>query len=138
MATDKIGYFATSLWKRLLGVDCACPNCGSKKFVVVDRKFIVTELRRCEDCRLIYRAPSDSKADNLSFYQQNYSQGTATDLPDDDELARLTAANFTTWAYTYDYYISLLASLGLGAGHRIFDYGCNWGAAGDWPRRDSM
>jgi 2-polyprenyl-3-methyl-5-hydroxy-6-metoxy-1,4-benzoquinol methylase len=128
---EKIRYFATALWKRLHDVDCACPNCGSARFTIQDKKYVVTELRRCEDCYLLHRVPSDSKTDNEEFYQDRYSQGFTTELPDDAELAQLVAAGFATPEHSYSYSISVLSALGLGPGCRLFDYGCSWGY-GSW------
>ncbi len=135
MVKKKLDYFATSLWKRLAGVDCDCPNCHSKTFQIKDRKYFVTELRRCEDCRLLYRVPADSKQDNRSFYQKRYASGFTTKLPDDDALARLMAGNFAETDHGYGYYITVLTSLGLAPGHRVFDYGCSWGY-GSWQLAD--
>jgi 2-polyprenyl-3-methyl-5-hydroxy-6-metoxy-1,4-benzoquinol methylase len=136
LVRQRIEYFADSLWKRLRGVDCACPNCGSTRFAIVDRKYIITELRRCEGCRLMYRAPSDDQTENEEFYQEKYSQGFTTELPDEAEIEELLAKNFATPKHSYSYAISLLKALGLGRGRRVFDYGCSWGY-GSWQMRQS-
>jgi 2-polyprenyl-3-methyl-5-hydroxy-6-metoxy-1,4-benzoquinol methylase len=97
----------------------------------VDRKYAITELRRCAVCRLQYRAPADSAEDNHWFYQQRYASGSTTALPDAGALARLKANGFATDDHGYRGYAALLAALGLGRGHRVFEYGCSWGY-GSW------
>jgi len=127
----KLAYLANSAWKRVRGAGRACPNCGSSAYRVVDRKYAVTELRRCAVCRLQYRAPADSAKDNHGFYQQRYASGSTTALPDAAALARLKAEGFAADDHGYRAYAALLAALGLGRGRRVFEYGCSWGY-GSW------
>jgi 2-polyprenyl-3-methyl-5-hydroxy-6-metoxy-1,4-benzoquinol methylase len=131
MNIDKLDYFANSLKKRLTGVDCKCPNCGSNRFHIKDRKYIVTELRRCENCYLMYRAPSDSEQDNESYYQKEYTSGSTTTVPSNKDLATLKNENFSSINHDYSHYIKILESLGLESKDRVFDYGCSWGY-GSW------
>lgn len=105
----------------------SCPNCRSPISSVVDRKFLVNTLRRCGNCALLFRAPTDDPADNEAFYETEYSQGFTTDMPDDDELRRLTDSMFLDSDKDYRGYLKVLSSLGFGAGARIFDFGCSWG-----------
>lgn len=127
MQRERIAYFATSAWKRVLGIDCKCPNCASPTFVVIDRKYLVTELRRCRTCRLLYRAPSDSAAENDDYYQATYSSGFTTAMPSEAVLEREIASGFPSANHDYGYFISLLTALGVTAGKRLFDFGCSWG-----------
>lgn len=136
MPRERLAYFATSAWKRVRGVDCACPNCQSHAFVRVDRKYLVTELRRCGNCRLMYRAPSDSPSENEEYYQEAYKSGFTTDLPDDAELEALVAQRFRTTDHSYATALKLLGDLGLETGASVFDYGCSWGY-GAWQIRDA-
>lgn len=136
MPSDKLAYFATSAWKRVRAIDCACPNCRSPLYARMDQKYLVTELRRCRACRLMYRSPSDSAAENDAYYQDAYRAGFATDLPDDTQLALLKAARFRTTEHSYAHILSLIECLELPRGSRVFDYGCSWGY-GTWQFRDA-
>jgi SAM-dependent methyltransferase len=103
-----------------------CPNCGGADNTVVSRKLLLTSLRRCATCNLLFRTPTDDPSCNLNYYEQEYSQGFTTDMPSDDALASLVANNFDgekSWAY----YNNVLKRLGLKKGARIFDFGCSWG-----------
>ena len=134
---EKIDYFASSLIKRIHGGRTACPNCGSSRHEIVDRKYVVTDLRRCGDCKLQFRAPTRSAEDESKFYQRAYRQGTTTDMPDDTALQRMKDSGFTGAIQlnepniNYDAYIGALRALGLAPGARIFDFGCSWGY-GSW------
>jgi 2-polyprenyl-3-methyl-5-hydroxy-6-metoxy-1,4-benzoquinol methylase len=108
-----------------------CTNCGSKLFTTVDRKYIVTALRRCEGCHLMYRIPTDDPGANFTFYQRAYQQGFTTKLPNDENLEYLLRTKFEGTEMCYRYYISILRQLGLREGARIFDFGCSWGY-GSW------
>jgi len=119
------------LW-RCLAAQCTtaryrCPNCGAPSGRVVDRKFVITQLRRCGDCRLLFRTPTDDPTKNLSFYENEYEQGFTTDVPSDASLAEMKRSGFANTEKCYSYYISVLTQLGLKPGSSIFDYGCSWG-----------
>jgi len=97
------------------------------KNIVVDRKVVVTQLRRCSCCKLLFRTPTDDPNTNESFYENEYTQGFTTTLPSDAELAELKQSKFSGTMRDYSYYIGVLTQLGLNPGSRIFDYGCSWG-----------
>jgi 2-polyprenyl-3-methyl-5-hydroxy-6-metoxy-1,4-benzoquinol methylase len=123
----RIGYFLRSLASQFDASRFNCPNCGSKLNNIVDRKFIVTQLRSCTSCRLLFRTPTDNPATNASFYENRYIQGFTTNLPSDFELSKMKETNFSGGEKDYSYYIGLLTQLNLKPGARIFDYGCSWG-----------
>src|SRR5258706_10845131 len=127
----KVFYLARQTQRRLLSGNSGCPNCGSRRFVKMDAKAILIELRECQDCRLFYRFPTDSVEDNRAFYQKAYKQGVTTDLPDAATLARLKETGFTGHEKSYAGLIELLERLGVKRGARVFDYGCSWGF-GSW------
>jgi 2-polyprenyl-3-methyl-5-hydroxy-6-metoxy-1,4-benzoquinol methylase len=108
-----------------------CTNCGSNKFATVDRKYVVTSLRRCEACHLLYRIPTDDLDANFKFYQRAYRQGFTTQLPNDETLEKLLTTRFEGTEMCYHNYISVLRQLGLPDTARVFDYGCSWGY-GSW------
>jgi len=126
----KIGYLAQQGARRIKGAT-GCPNCGHKEFETLDRKALVTELRDCARCRLMYRFPTDPAEDSIEFYQEDYEQGFTTDMPDDAALKHLTDSRFTGHEKDYAALIALLADLGVTSDARIFDYGCSWGF-GSW------
>lgn len=131
---QRVSYLSTSFWKRLIRCGLTCPNCGSDAYVVEDTKYLVTELRRCERCRLMYRAPTDSDVENRRFYQAAYQEGVVTRLPAAEQLERLLAEQFKGGPYDYSYPIRILQALGLGSGDRVLDFGCSWGY-GTWQLR---
>jgi SAM-dependent methyltransferase len=75
----------------------------------------------------MFRTPTDDPAANESFYENEYVQGSAMDLPSDADLAKLIQANFAGTWMDYAYYISVLKQIGLQPGAKVFDYGCSWG-----------
>jgi 2-polyprenyl-3-methyl-5-hydroxy-6-metoxy-1,4-benzoquinol methylase len=126
----KIGYLAQQGTRWLRGAT-GCPNCGYHGYEIRDRKALVTELRDCTRCRLMYRYPTDPVQDSVEFYQEDYKQGFTTDMPDDAALKQLTDTSFAGHEKDYAPLIALLADLGVSPGKRIFDFGCSWGF-GSW------
>jgi 2-polyprenyl-3-methyl-5-hydroxy-6-metoxy-1,4-benzoquinol methylase len=104
-----------------------CPNCGNRRSELVARKYLVSQLRRCDRCRLLFRTPTDDPADNQRYYESEYAQGFTTDLPSDCQLHNLMATNFAGSEKDYSYYVHVLRNLGLASGTRLFDFGCSWG-----------
>lgn len=94
---------------------------------VVDRKFFITQLRRCGNCQLMFRTPTDDPKANLMFYENEYKHGYTTDLPSDAALAEMRRSNFAGTEMCYSYYINVLNQIGLKPGSKVFDYGCSWG-----------
>lgn len=127
---EKIGYLAQQGARRLKGSK-GCPNCGHDRFEIRDRKALVTELRDCTRCRLMYRYPTDPVQVSVDFYQEDYEQGFTTDMPDDAALKHLTDTRFAGHEKDYSPLIELVADLGVPPGARIFDFGCSWGF-GSW------
>ncbi len=124
---SKATYLARCIQSRMSCSDLGCRNCGHPQSVVIDRKYLVTELRRCSHCLMMYRAPSDPPQHNATYYNQGYRQGYTTDLPSEVELTALIKGQFRGTGMDYSYYIGVLAALGAPRGARVFDYGCSWG-----------
>ena len=124
-------YLLLSAKKSLLGQGFACPSCGARDAKVVDRKWLVTSLRRCGSCRLLYRTPTTSEEENERIYQTTYREGFTTDLPSDAELKQLIETEFAASEKNYRPYIDVLEALGAASGSRLFDFGCSWGY-GSW------
>jgi 2-polyprenyl-3-methyl-5-hydroxy-6-metoxy-1,4-benzoquinol methylase len=104
-----------------------CPNCGSMSNRVVDRKFVITQLRRCGTCLLLFRTPTDRSESNQAYYENEYAQGFTASLPSDAALVEMKRCNFANINKTSSYHIAVLSQLGLKPGSRLFDYGCSWG-----------
>lgn len=99
--------------------------------MVVDRKWIVTSLRRCSSCGLLFRTPTTSAEESARFYQAEYQEGFTTHLPSEDELTRLLSGGFKNTEKDYRAYIDVLVALGGVPGDRVVDFGCSWGY-GSW------
>jgi 2-polyprenyl-3-methyl-5-hydroxy-6-metoxy-1,4-benzoquinol methylase len=122
----KLSYFTDSLVKTFAGGRANCPSCGSTG-VVIDRKWLVTALRRCHACGLIYRTPTTSIAENDKFYQSEYEQGFTTDLPDDAALDAMLKSKFAGTEKDFSRCVTILKALGATPGCRLLDFGCSWG-----------
>jgi 2-polyprenyl-3-methyl-5-hydroxy-6-metoxy-1,4-benzoquinol methylase len=124
---NKLQYFLDALKKNILNNENHCPSCGCKEYAVADRKYLVTSLRRCAQCRLLYRCPLTSTSENEKFYQQEYSQGFTTDIPTDEVLNKFLECNFKNTEKDYSDYINVLKALACKEGMSLFDFGCSWG-----------
>jgi 2-polyprenyl-3-methyl-5-hydroxy-6-metoxy-1,4-benzoquinol methylase len=108
-----------------------CPSCGAKKNILIARKNIVTALRRCSACSLQFRTPTTSPAENEAYYQAEYSQGSTTDVPDEDELEQLKHSKFIGTERDFTNYLTVLDDLGVHSRAVLFDFGASWGY-GSW------
>jgi 2-polyprenyl-3-methyl-5-hydroxy-6-metoxy-1,4-benzoquinol methylase len=128
---SKFRYFATCLQK--VGTRSAyhCPSCGEKEGRLVMRKYVVTTLRRCSRCRLLFRTPTTNAAENAAFYQSEYHQGFTSDVPGEGDLQSLLECGFAGSEKDYSVYVAVLKALGSVPGERILDFGCSWGY-GSW------
>jgi SAM-dependent methyltransferase len=123
----RLRYLVRCLAKQVDLTHFLCPNCGHTESGVVDRKYLVTQLRRCGRCSLLFRTPTDDPTRNQQFYEGEYAQGFTTELPSEATLTSLIATNFAGTEKDYAYYIDVLRQLRLAKGTRIFDFGCSWG-----------
>ncbi len=123
----RIGFLVSVLHRRLAGQKNNCPYCGSDRTSLVQRKKIFLELRRCEDCALMYRYPKDDLQTNLDFYQSAYEQDETTDLPPPEDLPKMLESNFQGTTIDFSEKIELVKSIA--GGGRLLDYGCSWGYA---------
>lgn len=124
---QKLAYLRRSLVAQFKSKRFRCPSCGAESRDVVDRKWIVTQLRRCPSCLLLFRTPTDEPIHNATFYETAYEQGFTTEMPSEEVLTELKRTNFATTEKDFSMYISTLKQLGLRPGNRIFDFGCSWG-----------
>ena len=124
-------YLLTCLRKTAIHEGFSCPSCGHAESTVVSRKYLVTALRRCKQCQLLFRTPTTTAKENASFYQQEYTQGFTTDCPSDELLSKYLEKGFTGGEKDYSDYISIICAAGGVSGNRLFDFGCSWGY-GSW------
>ena len=123
----KTAYLARSTAAWALGRGKACPNCGGDAASIEARKYVVTALRRCGRCDLLFRTPTDGEAFNRRFYDRFYRQGDVTALPDEARLAEMMATGFAGSSRDQTRYVDLVRALGLAPGARLFELGCSWG-----------
>jgi len=131
---SKLKYFVWAATR--LGADRSCPACQSRRTTLIKRKYLVTSLYLCQDCRLLFRVPKCRPADNDNFYQQDYSQGFTTECPNPNELEELKRTSFRGMEKDYSPYIAILRALGLQAGCSLFEFGSSWGY-GSWQLRQA-
>jgi hypothetical protein len=125
--TGKLPYLARSIASQLSTDRYTCPNCGNSHSYIVARKYVVTQLRRCCNCFLMFRTPTDLPGNEAKMYEHDYAAGFTTRLPSTHQLFSYKKANFQRTEKDYSYYISVLQELGLERGARVFDFGCSWG-----------
>tara|TARA_B110000261_G_scaffold87097_1_gene99509 strand:+ start:146 stop:1039 length:894 start_codon:yes stop_codon:yes gene_type:complete len=128
--TLKFKYLLICLKKFLTKKGLDCPSCKSNENLIVDKKYFITSLKRCENCMLLYRTPTTTIEENKDFYQEEYTQGFTTDCPNDDKLNELISNNFRNTEKDYSKIIEILNILDLKSNTNVsslFDYGCSWG-----------
>src|ERR671923_3045296 len=74
--------------------DTSCPACHAIRTRLVKRKYLVTGLYRCEQCRLMFRVPKTGNEEHNEYYQKKYQQGFTTNCPDDHILTDLMRRQF--------------------------------------------
>jgi SAM-dependent methyltransferase len=108
-----------------------CPNCGSRNFKLLKRKYLVTALVRCMNCQILYRIPTDPPGFNEAFYEKEYTSSFTTDCPDPQTLAKFLSTGFRNSPKDFARWIELLLSVGATPPRRLLDYGASWGY-GTW------
>ncbi len=133
---SKIKYLMRQISGNFKHARISCPSCGSEKAHVVARKYLVSTLRRCESCALLFRAPTDDPVFIHKFYQSEYSQGFTTDMPDEKELQLLLENAFRGTEKDYTAYLEVLHALTPPEYVRLLDFGCSWGY-GSWQLKNA-
>lgn len=128
---QKFDYLRTCLKKQFAGEGFSCPSCGHPDSTVIDRKFLVTTLRRCKHCKLLFRAPTTTSEENALFYQKAYTQGFTTDIPSDEQLKIYLSKAFLGTERDYSTFIDIVRKANGTNGNKVFDFGCSWGY-GSW------
>ena len=121
----RTAFLLSTLHRLAAGQPQSCPYCSSANTVLLQRKKVLLELRRCQDCFLMYRYPKDNARTNLAYYQTHYRQGMTTEVPTPAELARLLATNFRGTEKDLSQNVRIVQEqCAMG---RLLDYGCSWG-----------
>jgi hypothetical protein len=127
--SQKVSYLIDSVLH--YGSPVVCPSCGGSRATLVDRKYMVTRLFECDQCKLYFRHPSDSAEVNKQFYQQEYMEGDGitTYMPSQAELEELKKMDFSTDSNKNaerlrTLFGCLFPDLN---GVKILDYGASWG-----------
>ena len=133
---NRINYLISSLFKYIFRIGFNCPACGSNLNNQISRKYIFTILVRCQECKLMFRIPTDSKKENYKFYQKDYTGGGQSlikdktnltiDLPNKDQKIK----DFKNTEKDYSNYIKVLQKIkkvDKNVKIKLFDYGCSWG-----------
>jgi 2-polyprenyl-3-methyl-5-hydroxy-6-metoxy-1,4-benzoquinol methylase len=128
---NKVKYLADCIQKNTNSKYFVCPSCGCQASSIVSRKYLVTTLRRCDHCQLLFRTPTTGFEENATFYQEDYAEGFTTDCPTDELLSKYLETSFQGTEKDYSSYIEILHTAGVSPGNRVFDFGCSWGY-GSW------
>lgn len=127
MDSSKLKYFVRSAINYFS--DKVCPHCGFDNVTVIDRKYLVTQLCKCRNCKFQFRHPVDHHNFNNEFYQQDYHQndGITTDLPSDQAMADMLKSNFSVSSKNADRFVNLFKTLLPNFSIKLVDYGSSWG-----------
>jgi len=123
----KLSYLHSCLWRSLQPNTKRCPSCGFSHSHFIAQKYFVSTLRRCDRCKLQFRCPTDSLEQVYDFYENNYTSGFTTDLPNSEQLSKYLSTGFADTPKDFRRFLSLFNSLAVPAGSRILDLGCSWG-----------
>ena len=83
---NRISYLFSSLIKCMFRLGFTCQFCKSSKYEVIKRKYFITALVRCNNCKLMFRIPTTSYKENKKFYQTKYSGGGQSLINDKKNL----------------------------------------------------
>jgi 2-polyprenyl-3-methyl-5-hydroxy-6-metoxy-1,4-benzoquinol methylase len=122
----RVRYLATVIARRATCPNKACPYCGHRVTRIVGRKFGILQVRRCSECGLMFRWPKDSERFNRRYYQQRYSEPTASVLPTDAQLTVERARGFAGSVWDQRAKIARLQQA-KPAPARMLEFGCSWG-----------
>jgi 2-polyprenyl-3-methyl-5-hydroxy-6-metoxy-1,4-benzoquinol methylase len=124
-AMGKLAFALNLVRKHATKQDCACPYCGNEQTIILQHKRMIMQLRRCEQCLLMFRYPKDDQNENKSFYQRKYQQSTVTELPQKEEIPHHVATRFVEVGRDLTEHLETIRAI---APHgRLLDYGCSWG-----------
>lgn len=126
MLARRVRFFASIITRRATFQNKDCPYCTNQCTRLVGRKFGVLQVRRCDECGLMFRWPKDSETFNRRLYQRRYSEPTASVLPTEDQLAVELARGFLGSMWDQDARIARLRQA-KPAPAQTLEFGCSWG-----------
>lgn len=123
----RLGFALKMIWSRFYSSRSVCPYCLSRAYILMQRKRLIIEARKCQYCGLIYRWPVDLPQHHLSFYRKIYKKVEAPVAPPkNDVLQQLIQQKFrgSSWDKTHrlDFIRRLVECRGT-----LLDFGCSWG-----------
>lgn len=123
----RIQYILPTLKKHIARQDRQCPHCESANTRLLGKKYLIVQLRKCDDCQLCYRWPKDRAEDNYHFYNSSYAEpnGMTTNLLDRSTLDSQLATSFSDADRDFGFKIELLK--GLKQTGKLLDFGSSWG-----------
>lgn len=123
-------YLFSVLRHYVTGLDHGCPHCLSHSTKVIGRKYLVLQLRKCDDCGLMFRFPKDSTVQNKKYYSGAYQEaGLTTDVPSAEALKKMLSTNFKDTGKDFAPRIDLLKKYKQTGS--LLDFGASWGY-GSW------
>jgi len=133
--SQRLQYLLWAARRRLWGQpNLNCPACACQDTQQVGSKYLITSLWECRSCWLRFRSPKEDQETNRDYYQDDYSEGFTTTVPDDKRLEQLIATGFLGSEGDYRRYISVLQAAGQGKQKSVLDFGASWGY-GSWQLR---
>jgi len=121
----RVAFLLKTLDRYLRFQSRSCPYCASLDSELLGRKKILLELRRCRLCHLMYRYPKDEPETNGAYYQDQYTEGMTTELPDSQTLQKWISTNFGGTSKDLSEKVRLIRTQQRSG--RLLDYGCSWG-----------
>ena len=127
--TTKFRYAARMLRHRLRGQPRVCPYCGPGSPISrLLRKKLIADILQCDNCRLIFRWPTDTVEELDQHYDSQYAEeAPQVRLPEPRELPALLDADFAPLFGDLRHKIGVLRAVKPSG--RVLDYGCSWGYA---------
>ncbi len=108
----------------------SCPYCRGVDLELIGTKWVVLQLLRCRECKLMFRYPKDNTKTNLAFYEEQYYEtGITSDIPNDQLLEQYLSTSFLNTEKDFSEKIQIIKRFSNEG--KILDYGCSWGY-GTW------
>ena len=137
---NRLKYFFSSFIKNFNTSNKKCTYCGSQTYEVIVKKFFVTKLVRCNNCKFMFRIPTTNFEESNKYYQDEYSGGGqdliedkknfTVDFPEEFKNINPKLINFKNTDKDYSKYILILSKIKKKISTKklkLFDYGCSWG-----------
>lgn len=121
---SKLGFALKSVYKSIVQ-SSDCPYCGCRSTALLERKRLVLQLRECQRCKLKFRFPKDSFAENKRMYRSGYRLSGRLDLPSASEVDRQMAIRTPGFGQNFPDHLQTIK--GIVPRGKLLDYGSSWG-----------